>query len=435
MPTLDEVFGVSAKPILSYVERSDVDNRFTAAVASDKEVVVYGSSKQGKTALVSKHLSYDDNIVLSLTPKTNVLDMYQMILSKAKVRVTIGGTEKRSTESNVSVTTKFKAMLPLFGSGEAGVGGGVKAGSGEDIQYEEVPLNLELPQQVADLLKRVGCKKWVILENFHYLNEEAQKQFAFDLRAFQELGIRFVILGVWREKNRMAQFNGDLLDRIIEIPVEPWTKDDFRRVAAKGSEQLNIAIDPQMVADAIEASFSSIGVFQELIKGVCAESGVTGRSSEQQNITDRESLRRTLVRKAHDYAARHQRALEAIAAGHMSGGVKGDLPPLYLPYYLVRVLLEGGFDAIANGMRRSDLHERIRQIHHRGDDVRASDMSNLLAGLGNLQAVKSISPPIIDYDVQNRLLQVVDSTFYFFMKNADLQEILAELPNPLHAAS
>ncbi len=40
-------------------------------------------------------------------------------------------------------------------------------------------------------------------------------------------------------------------------------------------------------------------------------------------------------------------------------------------------------------------------------------MSNLLSGLANLQAVKSISPPIIDYDAQNRLLQVVDSTFYF----------------------
>jgi hypothetical protein len=100
---------------------------------------------------------------------------------------------------------------------------------------------------------------------------------------------------------------------------------------------------------------------------------------------------------------------------------------------LVRVVLEGGFDGIANGMRRSDIHDRIRAIHHRGDDVRASDMSNLLAGLANLQAVKSISPPIIDYDAQNRLLQVVDSTFYFFIKNSNATEILESIQNPLHA--
>ncbi|WP_454258266.1 hypothetical protein [Pseudoxanthomonas mexicana] len=52
------------------------------------------------------------------------------------------------------------------------------------------------------------------MENFHYLTDEVQQQFAFDLRAFQELGVRFVILGVWREQNRLAQFNGDLLGKV-----------------------------------------------------------------------------------------------------------------------------------------------------------------------------------------------------------------------------
>jgi hypothetical protein len=61
-------------------------------------------------------------------------------------------------------------------------------------------------------------------------------------------------------------------------------------------------------------------------------------------------------------------------------------------------------------------------------------MTNLLSGLANLQAVKSISPPIIDYDSQNRLLQVVDSTFYFFIKNANTKEILESIPSPLSTA-
>ena len=431
MALLEEVFGVSARPVLSYVERPEVDERFLEAIVSDKEVIVYGSSKQGKTALVSKYLPYDANILVSLTPKMTVLDMYQIILGKAGVRIVAGGTDKRSTEANIGIASKVNAILPFFGGGEASASGGLKAGSGNDQQYDEVPVNLELPQHVADLLQRVGCKKWIILENFHYLNEEAQKQFAFDLRAFQELGLRFVILGVWREKNRMAQFNGDLLDRIVETPVEPWTEADFRRVVDKGSRELNIEFSADVIKRAIDASFSSIGVFQELLKGMCVEADITSSGQHLVRIGDVALLEKAIARKADDYAARHQRALEAIAAGHASGGPKGDLPPLYLPYYLVRVLLQGGYESIASGMRRSDLHERIRVIHHRGDDVRGSDMSNLLGGLGNLQAVKSISPPIIDYDAQNRLLQVVDSTFYFFIRNADLGEILEQIPNPL----
>ena len=61
-------------------------------------------------------------------------------------------------------------------------------------------------------------------------------------------------------------------------------------------------------------------------------------------------------------------------------------------------------------------------------------MSNLLAGLAHLQSVKSISPPIIDYDSQNRLLQVVDSTFYFFIKNTNATEILESIQNPLNVS-
>jgi len=153
---------------------------------------------------VSKYLPYDKNLLVSLTPKTTVLDIYHTVLSAAGIRITAETTEKRSTEASVGFSAKVRAIVPLFGGGEAGTQGGLKAGSGNEQKYEEVPINLELPQQVAELLKEIGSKKWIILENFHYLNDDIQKQFAFDLRAFQELGVRFVVLGVWREKNRMA---------------------------------------------------------------------------------------------------------------------------------------------------------------------------------------------------------------------------------------
>jgi hypothetical protein len=133
---------------------------------------------------------------------------------------------------------------------------------------------------------------------------------------------------------------------------------------------------------------------------------------------------------AQDYSARHERSLEAIAAGNVSSSGKGNVTPLFLPY-LVKIILDGGYEGLEHGMRRSSIQERIQRIHHRPDDVRASDMSNLLYNLASLQASKNISPPIIDYDQSTKLLQVVDSTFYFFLKNADLKAIADELMNPV----
>lgn len=62
-------------------------------------------------------------------------------------------------------------------------------------------------------------------------------------------------------------------------------------------------------------------------------------------------------------------------------------------------------------------------------------MSNLLHNLAALQVAKDITPPIIDYDRTLKSLQAVDSTFYFFLKNADLKTILEEIVNPVEDAA
>lgn len=60
-------------------------------------------------------------------------------------------------------------------------------------------------------------------------------------------------------------------------------------------------------------------------------------------------------------------------------------------------------------------------------------MTNLLEGIADLQSVKAISPPIFAYDTELRMLQIVDSTFYFFIKNADSARVLDSIQNPLES--
>lgn len=429
---ISEVFGVSSNQVKSYIEREHVDNDFLDALESDKQIVVYGASKQGKTALVSRYLDYEKNVVISLTPKTRVLDIYQSILRQSGIQLKSDSTQGSEMGSSVGVAAKFKAIIPLFGSGEAETTGEINTSSSEEVNYREVPLNLELPQDISEVLRESGKDSTiVILENFHYLDEEKQREFAFDLRNFQELNIKFVILGVWREKNRLIQFNGDLLDRVTEIPVEPWAKPEFEQVAEKGASFLNISFSKEIIDKTTEACFSSIGVFQELLKQICLLADITESQAEHKLLDDLDLLKRACQNKAIDYTARHERALEAVAAGNRSTTAKDGVQPLFLKYYLIKVILSEGYKGLETGMRRSIIQEKIQSIHHRGDDVRASDMSNLLHNIAKTQARKSISPPIIDYDQSKKLLQIVDSTFYFFLKYSDLDRISSELSNPL----
>jgi len=434
MKTLD-VFGIKKDQVESYVEREDVDGMFLDALQTDRQIIVYGASKQGKTSLVDKHLPYKENIVVSLTPKYTLLDIYQSVLSAMNVEMVSQVQSSSSSTSESSISARFKAMIPAVIGIESAAAIKKEKGENTTVNRECIEVNLSLPNDVARIIKKTEYRdKYIILENFHYLDEDIQKEFSFDLRSFLELGINFVILGVWKEKNRLIQFNGDLLDRLIEVPVEPWEKNDFRRVIKIGEEKLNIVFSDVIREKIINSAFDSIGVVQELLKVTCINSGVTESSGELIQIDSLETFNSASDEKAQDYSARHIRALEAIAEGRKTtNNPKSDDPkdmPLYLPYYTVKAFLRFDFDDVLKGITRNMLETQIKNLHHRPDDVRAGDMSNLLHNFAKLQSEKAISPPIFDYDKTTKTIRVIDSTFYFFLKNINCEEVEDSIFDP-----
>ena len=86
---LEDVFGVRAKPVLSYIERPAVDDRFVEGLKSDRQIVVYGASKQGKTSLVAKYLPYEENLVVRISPRMEIGDIYLSILRQAGVKTSV----------------------------------------------------------------------------------------------------------------------------------------------------------------------------------------------------------------------------------------------------------------------------------------------------------------------------------------------------------
>ncbi len=428
---VEDVFGVSGKQVASYVERVHVDDKFKDALRTDKQIIVYGSSKQGKTALVKKYIPYEDNILISLSPKTTLKDIYQSILRKSGVVLKTSYTEGTGDTTKVKSKASIQGAVAMVMKGKVEVGLEKDRIAKTDEQYDEIEFNLELPDDVADLIHRVGHKKVVILENFHYLPEELQRTFAYDLRTFQDLKIRFIILGVWKEANRLAQYNGELQDRVYEIPVEPWLEEDFREIARKGEELLNIKFATVILEQCIENAFSSVGVFQELLKNTCFESGVVNKQSSSVFLEDVEAFERAITSKTEEYSGRHLRNLESIACGNGVQISKDKPLPYFLQYYIVMHILEIGYRGLNGGITKEALLHGIKQVHHRKDELKGTQLTTVLKGLTELQANKGISPPVIAYDSNSRQLKVVDSTFYFFLKNAELEDIKDEIICPM----
>ncbi|WP_279152570.1 hypothetical protein [Photobacterium iliopiscarium] len=425
-----DVFGVRNKLIKSYIEREAVDLKFKEAIQDGNEVIVYGSSKQGKTSLILKHLTEDQYIKVECSPATQPVDIYKSILRQMGITFLDSTSTESGYEHGGKLNAGFNIKVPFFGgtSGGGELSDKTQTKSVDTTRYVEY--NLSLAQDVSELIKTHDTMKYIVIENFHYLELSVQETLAYDLRVFQDHHLIFIVLGIWREANRLIQFNGDLLDRITEVPVEPWEPDDFMRVISKGEELLNVDFS-EIRTQLIEDSFNSIGVIQEICKTACIHAGVIKTHIGAPKIITQDNLNYALKKKANDYGVRHIRNFEAFVDITRRTSNQSGKPSLAFPYYFIKLLLTQDFNNVEKGLTRATLLEEIRRIHHRPDDVRSGDLGSFLHNITEHQIKKKIQPPFVDYDRGGKILKIIDSSLYFFLKHCDREEILDDIPNPV----
>ena len=91
-----EVFGVSNEQIASYIERDEVDAKFLEGLERNKHIIVFGASKQGKTALTNKHLKEEQFVRVNCSPQTTSIDIYKSMLRQLGVEFEEERIEKNS---------------------------------------------------------------------------------------------------------------------------------------------------------------------------------------------------------------------------------------------------------------------------------------------------------------------------------------------------
>ncbi|MDH5665327.1 MAG: TniB family NTP-binding protein [Nitrosopumilus sp.] len=264
---------------------------------------MYGSSKQGKTTLLNKHIENKNIVKVQCDPSVTLSEIYKRILDRLNVEIQSSATNEISDSRN----SKFHFNIKIPGFAEAG--GEISKTVGEKESTTQIVVNVSNAQDVAELIKKYFPEKIIVLENFHYLNEQEQEAFSYDLRTFQDIDVRVIILGIWRERNRLTQYNGDLQDRIVELPVEPWENYHLMQIISLGEHSLNI--DMSNVRDSIlNESFGNVGVLQELCRKCCYIAGIVETGSKRNVLS--EHLAKAILENVDDYASRFHRSLETL---------------------------------------------------------------------------------------------------------------------------
>lgn len=426
MVSTSEVYGVSNELIHSYVEREEVDGALIRAIELKKQIIIHGSSKQGKSQLIQKHLPKEKITVVECSPKSQLLDIYKSVIRQNGINILVETTTQESIGSTIGGAATVKVNIPVVAGADVQLTSSISENKEKQSEFKTVEYNLALAQDVSELLRQINFNKFIVLENFHYLPEEVQIGFSFDLRIFQDKDIRFIVLGIWRERDRLAQFNGDLQDRIIEVAVEPWKASDLKNVIAKGQTCLNVDFS-EVEEEIIKDCFDSVGVLQELCKESCLAANVTETQASVRKISEA-NYKIAIKKKLEGYTGRHMRSLESFSDSPRR--MREGQTSLFIPYYFVKVLLNTDFEQIPGGFRRKELQEAIIRIHHKPASIKSADMSNFLYYVISYQLSRGINPPLFDFDRSVNTLRIIDSTLYFFLRHCDKEEILEAIAPP-----
>lgn len=182
---LGDVYGVSRELPLNYVDRPAVDGAFIESLARDKHIVIFGSSKQGKTSLRKWNLKPDDYVTVTCSNRWQLRDVHSAILKAAGYETEVSATRAASGESKIRATISGKLKTPI-----AEVGGELGSDNtlGETVTRTTKSIELD-PTDVNDMITALagaGFGRFIVLEDFHYLPEETQQDFAFALKAFHD---------------------------------------------------------------------------------------------------------------------------------------------------------------------------------------------------------------------------------------------------------
>ena len=413
MTKASEVFGISRDLPLNYVERESADTKLIDNLTRDKHLVIFGSSKQGKTSLRKHALNDNDAVVVHCSNKWDISDIHSAILKKVGFELT--QSTSKTTSGKSKIFAKIKASI--FGNGAEG---GAEAEREEALNETRTPLELD-SEDVNDIilaLHSVGFDKYIVLEDFHYLPLETQKDFSVALKAFhEESKYCFIIVGVWLEENRLSVYNGDLTGRLTPIDADSWEETELRRAIEMGETHLNIKFSEEFVDELLKNCFNSIYIVQESCYQCCVANNVRTNLEEKREIGTKQQAEEIVTAVVNQQTGRFNSFITQFADGFQT-------TTLEMYRWILYPVLTADIEDLRKGLRLNSITKVLQTKHPDGNELNPGNVTQALQSTAALQVKKSVKPIILDYDQTNLRLRVVDSGFLIWLNKQDRNELL-----------
>ncbi len=346
-------------------------------------------------------------------------DIHLAILKKAGYQTT--QSVKQTASGKQKVAASFEGIVNFFGL--AGSKGTISSDTEQQKTTETLLENFDVdPDDVNDIIacwNAIKFQKYIVLEDFHYLDIDIQRDFAVVLKAFHEASkFCFIIIGVWLEENRLIVYNGDLTGRVIAVDADKWTSKELTQVIDEGAKLLNINFTEHFKTTVIKESYGSVYIVQEVCSQACDQEQVKETQSQFRTIGGSLHVHHLIKSVVNQQNGRYMSFINQFSEGFQD-------TQLEMYKWILYPILSLGLKELQQGLTYARIREELQSCHPQGKNLNPGNLTQALKSTSSLQVKKGIKPIIIDYDQTNRRLNVVDRGFLIWLANQNIPELLA----------
>jgi len=408
---VDEVYGIVRGGVpLTYVSRPQVDDRFLNETHRDQHIVVYGTSKQGKSSLLRVGLKEDDYVVVQCATNWTREKLYSSILKEIGVTFVESTTRARATTGEVGSSVGAEAQMPFVAKLTTRLQAKYGKTHTDTVVERTIPLDLSSAIDVIQLLAEIGFDRFIVVEDFHYLPTEVQREFASDLKAFYErlTAVSFIIVGVWLEANRLIVYNGDLAGRLTSIPADTWTMAELEDVVKSGEPFLNVSFSDDVRSQLTKRCQFNVGMLQEALRQMCLSRGIYATAENTVEFNDLAE-----VDRAYEYVAEQLATRYANFINKFSEGLRDQA--LHMYKWIMHAVIHASSEDRRAGLKTMDVVRHVQANHPLGERIYQNSVMQALSNVAKIQSHANITPIIFDYDDTHKRLTIVDNGFLVYL--------------------
>jgi sorbitol-specific phosphotransferase system component IIA len=410
-----EVFGVSPNVNqFSYVDRGKLDAKLAKLVErKNTHIAIRGASKTGKSWLRQKILT--NALTIQCRHSYTTVDIYRDILSALDITITLERSVTKSYSGKISAAGEagFKLLAKVMGLVE------IASGSQENKKDLIIGRNIEDLKFISEII--IASGRSIVIEDFHYLKIDQQKNFAFDLKTLWDYSTFIIVIGVWISENMLITLNPDLSHRIEEISVN-WSADELKQVFNQGCSELKISPSENVVNKIVEISYENVGLLQKIaLRFIDDELNI---DTSKENKVD--SLQ--AIDDAAMHIAEQLNALYQSFAKRVCDGIRSRKNSTGIYAYAMAAIISAKDNELINGLGVRPIYDGS---HARQNRIQMGNLKVALSKFADLQIDEDGRGIVIAYDEQNEKVNVIDRQLLLYRKYATVkwpwEELIVEV--------